>query len=381
MSSAARVWGACRALAVRTRPIATQRSDSIFAAVAVLRTYSADTTNKPPGLPSNQSPTEHTSVKPAPSSLDDGTAPISPVSEAEAFTEKESELADSLSSGFLDDDTLVQLMYGGKKPVTTGEEGLTTAQEEVLYRDGTILDPQEAETALSSGTAGEAEQDGEIGQATQLTTQTTLSFRERAARQLAERKAGHKFGLPPKPYAADYHLKKRYHPAIEQFTRLLMVDGKLSVAQSNVVMVMNFLRTAPAPIYSSKYPLLPGSPPASHLPLNPILYITLAIDSVAPLLSIRNIAGAGGGGRALELPSPLNVRQRRRLAIQWILDVVDKKPSKGSGKKQFPHRIADEIIAVVEGRSTVWEKRRQVHKVATAARANINSRKVGKKKK
>lgn len=123
-------------------------------------------------------------------------------------------------------------MYGGKKPVTTGEEGLTTAQEEVLYRDGTILDPQEAETALSSDTAEEAEQVGGIGQATQLTTQTTLSFRERAARQLAEQKAGHKFGLPPKPYAADYHLKKRYHPAMEQFTRLLMVDGKLSVAQS-----------------------------------------------------------------------------------------------------------------------------------------------------
>ncbi|KAG5990175.1 hypothetical protein E4U52_004882 [Claviceps spartinae] len=381
MSSAARVWGACRALAVRTRPIATQRSDSIFAAVAVLRTYSADTTNKPPVLPSNQSPTEPASVKPAPSSRDDGTAPTVPVSEAETSTEKESGPVDSSNSGFLDDDTLVQLMYGGKKPVTTGEEGLTTAQEEVLYRDGTILDPQEAETALSSGTAEEAEEVGEIGQATQLTTQTTLSFRERAARQLAEQKAGHKFGLPPKPYAADYHLKKRYHPAMEQFTRLLMVDGKLSVAQSNVAMVMNFLRTAPAPIYSPKYPLLPGSPPASHLPLNPILYITLAIDSVAPLFSIRNIAGAAGGGRALELPSPLNVRQRRRLAIQWILDVVEKKPSKGSGRKQFPHRIADEIIAVVEGRSTVWEKRRQVHKVATAARANINSRKMGKKKK
>lgn len=87
MSSAARVWGACRALAVRTRPIATQRSDSIFAAVAVLRTYSADTTNKPPVLPSNQSPTEPTSVKPAPSSRDDGTAPTVPVSEAEGFTE------------------------------------------------------------------------------------------------------------------------------------------------------------------------------------------------------------------------------------------------------------------------------------------------------
>jgi len=148
-----------------------------------------------------------------------------------------------------------------------------------------------------------------------------------------------------------------------------------------MAMVMNFLRTAPAPIYSPKFPLLPGTPPASHLPLNPILYITIAVDSVAPLLKVRNIAGAGGGGRALEMPMPLAVRQRRRMAFQWILDVINKKPSKGSGPKQFPHRIAEEIIAVVEGRSSVWEKRRQVHKLGTVARANVSKKLKLKKKK
>lgn len=146
-------------------------------------------------------------------------------------------------------------------------------------------------------------------------------------------------------------------------------------------MVMNFLRTSPEPIYSPKFPLLPGTPPASHLPLNPVLYITLAIDSVAPLIRIRNISGGAGGGRALEMPTPLAVRQRRRIAFQWILDSVDKKPSKGSGRKQFPHRLAEEIVAVIEGRSGVWEKRKQVHKLGTAARSNINSRTKVKKRK
>lgn len=136
---------------------------------------------------------------------------------------------------------------------------------------------------------------------------------------------------------------------------------------------MNFLRTAPAPIYSPNFPLLPGTPPASYLPLNPVLYITVAIDSVAPLLKIKSISGAAGGGRALEIPQPLAVRTRRRIAFQWILDVVNKKPSKGSGRKQLPHRIAEEIIAVVEGRSSVWEKRRLVHKQGTVARSNIGS--------
>lgn len=136
-------------------------------------------------------------------------------------------------------------------------------------------------------------------------------------------------------------------------------------------MVMNYLRTAPAPIYSPKYPLLPGTPPASHLPLNPVLYITIAIDSVAPLVRNNKIANAGGGGRPLEMPAPMTLRQRRRQAFAWLLDACDKKPSKGSGRKQFPHRVAEEIIAVVEGRSGVWDRRKLQHKQTTTARGNL----------
>lgn len=137
---------------------------------------------------------------------------------------------------------------------------------------------------------------------------------------------------------------------------------------------MNFLRMAPEPTYSPKFPLLPGTPPASHLSLNPVLYLTVAIDSVAPLIQVHAIAKAAGGGRALDMPSPLTVRQRRRQAFMWILEVVDKKPSKGSGRTQFAHRLAEEIIAVVEGRSSVWEKRKMVHKQGTTARANVGKK-------
>lgn len=147
-----------------------------------------------------------------------------------------------------------------------------------------------------------------------------------------------------------------------------------------MAIIMNYIRTAPAPIYSPKFPLLPGTPPASHLPLNPVLYITIAIDSVAPLLRVKNVTGAAGGGRALEVPTPMALRQRRRQAFQWILDVVEKKPSKGSGRKQFAQRIAEEIIAVVEGRSSVWDRRKLVHKLGTASRANVGSKIKGKKK-
>ncbi|ORY57560.1 ribosomal protein S7 domain-containing protein [Pseudomassariella vexata] len=200
-----------------------------------------------------------------------------------------------------------------------------------------------------------------------------------AGQDLYDEDPGHKFGMPTPPGKND-HLQNRYSPVITQFTKLLMRDGKLSVAQRNMSLILNYLRMSSAPKVSPLRPLLPGSPPPEHLPLNPELYLTLAIDSVAPLLRVRNMKGMAGGGMALELPEPLAARQRRRIAIMWILDAVNKKKSTGSGRTQFANRIAEELVSVVEGRSTVWTKREMVHKLGTSARANLNHPAVANKR-
>ncbi|CAI4219921.1 unnamed protein product [Parascedosporium putredinis] len=106
-----------------------------------------------------------------------------------------------------------------------------------------------------------------------------------------------------------------------------------------------------------------------------------ALDEMTAIATGLHLRGLAGGGAALEMPMPLEVRQRRRIAFQWILETVNKKPSMGSGRNQFAHRLASEIIAVVEGRSGVWDKRQQVHKLATAARANLTNKKKAKSKK
>lgn len=178
------------------------------------------------------------------------------------------------------------------------------------------------------------------------------------------------FDMPERPGKHE-QLQDRYHPVVDQVTKLLMRDGKLSKAQRHMSLILNYLRTTPAPKVSPLRPLLPGSPDPSQLPLNPLLYLTLAIDSVAPLVRIRSLKGAAGGGQALELPEPMAARARRRLAVMWILDAVRRKRSTGSGRAQFATRFAQEIVAVVEGRSAVWERRNQVHKLGTAARANL----------
>ncbi|KAK8069736.1 hypothetical protein PG994_006352 [Apiospora phragmitis] len=193
-----------------------------------------------------------------------------------------------------------------------------------------------------------------------------------AGEDLYDEDVGLKFGkLSALPGKKD-HLQKRYPEVIDQVTKLLMRDGKLSKAQRDMSLILNFLRTSSAPKVSPIRPLLPGSPPAYTLPLDPVLYMTLAIDSVAPLLRIRSMKGMAGGGNALEVPEPMPARQRRRVAIQWILDAVNKKKSKGSGRAMFAHRVAEEIVSVIEGRSTVWDRRQTVHKLGTAARANLN---------
>lgn len=186
-----------------------------------------------------------------------------------------------------------------------------------------------------------------------------------------EARPGHKFPLPTLPLPPNAHKDHRHDPIVTQVTNLLMRDGKKATAQRNMAVILTALRTNPAPTYSATRQLLPGRPPAAHLPLHPVLYLTLAIDSVAPILRIRSQRGAAGGGVALQIPVPLGLRQRRRQAFEWILDAASKRKSRGSGNDMFAQRVAEELVAVVEGRSGVWEKRAAVHRLATTARSNL----------
>lgn len=129
--------------------------------------------------------------------------------------------------------------------------------------------------------------------------------------------------------------------------------------------ILDHLRTASPPQPNPKRRLLTTLPPP-QLPLNPILYLTLIVDSVAPLLKIRQQRGLAGGGASVQIPVPLAIRQRRRTAIMWIIDASDKRRD-----SKLAARIAQELVSVAEGRSGVWEKREMVHKLGVAGRSNL----------
>lgn len=183
--------------------------------------------------------------------------------------------------------------------------------------------------------------------------------------------SGHLFELPSLPLPKDAVLKHRYDPIIKLFTNLMMRDGKLSKAQRNTALILHHLQTASPPRVNPQRPLVPGAPPASHLPLNPIRYLTIAVESVAPLMRIKALKGKGGGGRSLQIPVPLSQRQRRRVAVNWILEAAGKRRTRGSGHGGFAQKVAEELVAVAEGRSGLWERRSGIHKLGVASRANV----------
>lgn len=77
--------------------------------------------------------------------------------------------------------------------------------------------------------------------------------------------AGHKFPLPTLPLPSNAHKDYRYDPVVRQVTNLLMQDGKLSVAQRNMSLILQHLRTASPPTYNPARPLLPGARTFQHL--------------------------------------------------------------------------------------------------------------------
>jgi small subunit ribosomal protein S7 len=64
----------------------------------------------------------------------------------------------------------------------------------------------------------------------------------------------------------------------------------------------------------------------------------------------------------------------------WVLDVCSKRKSRGSGKNMFPQKVADEIVAIVQGTSSLWERKNAVHKLAVTARAAVNFGQKGSRK-
>lgn len=206
MSATAKVWGACRALAIRSRP-AAPRTPILLSTSARQRWYSNDSNN---GNSSRTPPETNAADYLRPEQSD--ALPSAPAGVKAA--QDGGPATDASSSSHVDnlnDAELERIFYGGRVAPKEGDSGLTEAQEETLYNEGSIVPAEQAEALVAA--AQEQQPAAVVDNGDSLDS------------------LGHKFPLPTRPYPSDMNHKKRYHPVLDQLIRLMMRDGKLSVAQ------------------------------------------------------------------------------------------------------------------------------------------------------
>ena len=146
-------------------------------------------------------------------------------------------------------------------------------------------------------------------------------------------------------YTAD-NLPTPVHPLLSTIIGLIQKDGKRAKAQRQVSDMLQQLTLV-----------------TNNTPL-PIL--SAAIERASPLVRMQT---RKAGGKSVQVPIPLNERQSRRKGIMAIVEA-----SKKRNDTDFSARLAREVVAVVEGTSSVLQRKEELHKIALVNRANASVR-------
>ncbi|GAO50593.1 hypothetical protein G7K_4717-t1 [Saitoella complicata NRRL Y-17804] len=140
--------------------------------------------------------------------------------------------------------------------------------------------------------------------------------------------------------------KGKYDDIVQLFVGVIMKDGKKARAQNVLQKAFDVLK------------LKTGG--------NPLQAFAEAMERAAPLMSIRTSVK---GTKKVQVPVPLNERQRHRHGIRWII-----KHSESRKHKELHLRIADELLAVLDGTSNVFNDKFEVHRQCLLNRASASVR-------
>ncbi|ODQ54799.1 hypothetical protein SAICODRAFT_17788 [Saitoella complicata NRRL Y-17804] len=138
--------------------------------------------------------------------------------------------------------------------------------------------------------------------------------------------------------------KGKYDDIVQLFVGVIMKDGKKARAQNVLQKAFDVLK------------LKTGG--------NPLQAFAEAMERAAPLMSIRTSVK---GTKKVQVPVPLNERQRHRHGIRWII-----KHSESRKHKELHLRIADELLAVLDGTSNVFNDKFEVHRQCLLNRASAS---------
>ena len=127
-----------------------------------------------------------------------------------------------------------------------------------------------------------------------------------------------------------------------KFINCMMYDGKKSIATRVFYDALDLVKKR-----------LPDQ--------NPIDVFQTALDHIRPSIEVRS---RRVGGANYQVPTPVNEKRQRTLAIRWLLEAVRDKKGKPMHVK-----LADELLAAYKREGTAVTKRENVHRMADANKA------------
>ncbi|WFD19480.1 hypothetical protein MCAP1_001710 [Malassezia caprae] len=146
-------------------------------------------------------------------------------------------------------------------------------------------------------------------------------------------------------YSADA-LPPRQDPLLHFLVNLLMRDGKKASAERYIADMLGHMAK------------LTNSDPL------PLVYE--AVELAKPILRMQS---RKQGGKTMQVPIPLNARQSTRRALVWIIDASNRRSD-----RSISRRLAVEMLAILEGNSSVLSRKEEQHKVGMINRANASIR-------
>lgn len=129
-------------------------------------------------------------------------------------------------------------------------------------------------------------------------------------------------------------------PLLSYFTNIMMRQGKRHQAARQVAEMLNSIHVL------------------THSPPLPIL--REAVERVSPEVKV---VSQKQRNKNIMTPRPLSAKQRTGQAIRWILTISQKRH-----ERILEHRLAKEIVAIINDSSEVLKKKDEVHKLALANR-------------
>ncbi|WDI78557.1 30S ribosomal protein S7 [Candidatus Purcelliella pentastirinorum] len=128
---------------------------------------------------------------------------------------------------------------------------------------------------------------------------------------------------------------------LSKFINILMVDGKKSLAESTIYIVLNVL--------------------SKRLNKKELDIFDVAIENVRPMIEVKS---RRVGGSTYQVPVEIRLLRSNRLAMRWIITSARNR----SGKSMII-RLANELCDAYENKGNSIKKKEEVHRMAEANKA------------